>query len=140
MRGLTEEDIRACLAEGRAVRIAPGEEIDEREFRTRPQAVPAPSSVDTDPGTPNAKGMTNKDAARTVLPPPTAPKTVAPPGLPTGKWGYDPASLQGKNLVELNALVVGIDSSLPPFKAVQLAVNQLSADFTRNQQEVAQAG
>ena len=48
-----------------------------------------------------------------------------------GPWNMDPASLKGKAVEDLNALILGKDKSVEPFETVKEAVAFLSQSFEK---------
>lgn len=51
------------------------------------------------------------------------------PTAGNGPWNYNPAALKDKSLEELNALVLGISSSVSPFETPEEAIAHLSSNF-----------
>jgi hypothetical protein len=79
------------------------------------------------PGAESGPGIAMESASPDVVLPP--PGLGAPEGQAPGKWGYDPATLQGNSIEELNGLVLSIDSAVQPFPTVEEARSWLSQDF-----------
>lgn len=52
-----------------------------------------------------------------------------PEGMAYGKWPHAPDSMDALSLTELNAMVLAIDPTVPPFSTVEEARAQLSSDF-----------
>lgn len=50
-------------------------------------------------------------------------------GQALSKWNLDPATLHGKDLGQLNVMVLERDSTIAPFSTVQEAIVQLSRDW-----------
>jgi hypothetical protein len=118
-RGITDTNIDEWLRDGTVVEVNTGDDVDDAEVRTRPRSPAVPSKEI------ELKGSQGKGD---LLAPPD-PRTGAPHGRAEGKWAYDPDSLVGQSLTQLNSLVAGIDSSVPPFDTKEEAIAQLSQDF-----------
>lgn len=59
----------------------------------------------------------------------------SPPPQPGGLsiWNLDPATLHGKDLGQLNVMVLERDPSVPPFNTIQEAISFLCRDFRARQ-------
>lgn len=53
-----------------------------------------------------------------------------------GQWNRNPQDLEGRNLDQLNVMVMEIDDSVELFETIEEAVYFLSADYVADKQEV----
>lgn len=126
--GITEKDVQSLVKQKKVVRtVLDPDGTVEMPARDTNKIVP------TIPGADKGPGIIDDGSDLDIVPPPGGPELGAPAGQAPGRWGYDPASLAGLDLVQLNSLVAQVDPQTPAFDTPEEAIAQLSADFAEMQ-------
>lgn len=123
--GLTQHDIAKGRKDKTLVEVIVGQQPLSQHAAPRPDGIAKapPLSSHFDEQLPG-------DTASGLIPPPLPhPATGAPAGTAPGIWSYDPATLQGHPLLDLNQLIATTDPSMEPFETVEEAIAQLSREF-----------